>query len=110
MVIIDCSKGLRAAVGKAFHDQAIIQRGQWHKRENVVSYLPKWHQKTWRKKLQQAYEQPSDEAASQALESLKPGLRLLNASALNTLEEGLEETLTLHRLGLFKYLGISFKD
>jgi putative transposase len=37
LVIIDGSKGLRAAVGKAFHDQAIIQRCQWHKRENVVS-------------------------------------------------------------------------
>ena len=80
LVIIDGSKGLRAAVGKAFHDQAIIQRCQWHKRENVVSYLPKLHQKTWRKKLQQAYEQPSYEAASQALERLKPGLRLLNFS------------------------------
>lgn len=109
LVIIDGSKGLRAAVGKAFHDQAIIQRCQWHKRENVVSYLPKSQQKPWRKKLQQAYEQPTYEAASQALERLKPGLRLLNVSALNSLEEGLEETLTLHRLGLFKHLGISFK-
>jgi putative transposase len=56
-----------------------------------------------------AYEQPTYEAASQALERLKPELRLLNASAMNSLEEGLEETLTLHRLGLFKHLGISFK-
>ena len=82
------------------HDQSINQRCQWHKRENVVSYLPKSHQKTWRKKLQRAYEQPTDEAAIQALERLKPELRL---------EEGLEETLTLHRLDLFKHLSISFK-
>lgn len=108
-VVIDGSKGLRAAVGKASRDQAILQRCQWHKRENGVSYLPKSYQKTWRKKLQQAYEQPTYEAASQAPERLKPELRLLNASALNSLEEGLEETLTLHRLGLFKHLGISFK-
>jgi putative transposase len=109
LVIIDGSKGLRAAVGKAFHDQAIIQRCQWHKRENVVSYLPKSQQKTWRKKLQRAYEQPTYPAAKQALERLKPELRLLNASAVNSLEEGLEETLTLHRLGLFTHLGLSFK-
>ncbi len=109
LVVIDGSKGLRAAVGRVFHDQAIIQRCQGHKRENVVSYLPKSHQKTWRKKLQRAYEQPTYQAASQALERLKPELRLLNASAVNSLEEGLEETLTLHRLGLFTHLGISFK-
>ncbi|MBI1746953.1 MAG: hypothetical protein HYR55_10245, partial [Acidobacteria bacterium] len=32
-----------------------------------------------------------------------------NGSAVKSLEEGLEETLTLHRLGLFKELGTSFK-
>src|SRR5206468_1183437 len=36
-------------------------------------------------------------------------LRLLNASAAASLEEGLEETLTLHRLGVFPALGVSFK-
>jgi transposase-like protein len=109
LVVIDGSKGLRAAVRKVFRDKAIIQRCQWHKRENVVSYLPKSHQKAWRKKLQRAYEQPTYEAACQALGRLKPELRLLNASAVNSLEEGLEETLTLHRLGLFNDLGKSFK-
>jgi putative transposase len=96
-------------VRKVFRDKAIIQRCQWHNRENVVSYLPKSHQQAWRKKLQRAYEQPTYGAACQALGRLKPELRLLNASALNSLEEGLEETLTLHRLGLFNDLGKSFK-
>ena len=36
-------------------------------------------------------------------------LRLLNVSAAKSLSEGLEETLTLHRLGLFPELGLSFK-
>ena len=76
LVVIDGSKGLRAAVRKVFRDKAIIQSCQWHKRENVVSYLPKSHQKAWRKKLQRAYEQPTYEAACQALERLKPELRL----------------------------------
>ncbi len=40
---------------------------------------------------------------------LKSELKLLNQSALASLEEGLEETLTLHRLGLFTQLGISLK-
>jgi putative transposase len=109
LVVIDGSKGLKAAVRKVFHHKAIIQRCQWHKRENVVSYLPESHRKAWRKKLQRAYEQMTYDDAQEALNRLKPELQLLNVSALNSLEEGLEETLTLHRLGLFKHLGKSFK-
>ena len=36
-------------------------------------------------------------------------MAILNQSAVRSLEEGLEETLTLHRLGLFKQLAESFK-
>ena len=109
LVVIDGSKGLKAAVRKVFHHKAIIQRCQWHKRENVVSYLPESHRKGWRKKLQRVYEAETLIEVRQGLERLKSELRLLNASAVTSLEEGLEETLTLHRLGLFKYLGKSFK-
>ena len=41
LVILDGGKGLRSAVKKAFRDQVLVQRCQWHKRENVVSYLSK---------------------------------------------------------------------
>ena len=37
LVIVDGGKGLRAAVRKAFRHRALVQRCQWHKRENVVS-------------------------------------------------------------------------
>ena len=109
LCIIDGAKGLRSAVRKVFRDKVIIQRCQWHKRENVIRYLPKGQQATWRRKLQRAYSQPTYEAAHQALNRLKPELRLINESAVTSLEEGLEETLTLHRLGLFTALGKSFK-
>jgi putative transposase len=36
-------------------------------------------------------------------------LGVLNESAVRSLDEGLEETLTLHRLGVFRELGISLK-
>ena len=36
-------------------------------------------------------------------------LTLVNESAARSLEEGLEETLTLHRLGIFRQMGTSFK-
>lgn len=40
---------------------------------------------------------------------IKRELQLLNQSAAASLDEGLEETLTLHKLGLFVKLGESFK-
>ena len=45
----------------------------------------------------------------QELASTRKELNFLNQSAVNSLDEGLEETLTLHRLGMFEFLGISLK-
>jgi transposase-like protein len=76
----------------------------------VVSYLPKAdHQKTWRSKLRRAYQEPSYEAAKARLMELKAELEQINRKAARSLQEGLEETLTLHRLGLFEELGRSLK-
>jgi transposase-like protein len=61
LVVIDGSKGLRAAVTRAFKDRAVVGRCQWHKRENIVSYLPKKEQAAWRKRLQRAYNRPTFE-------------------------------------------------
>ena len=109
LFVIDGAKGLRKAVGKVFGNKAAVQRCQWHKRENVVGYLPTGQQTTWRRKLQAAYEQPTYAKAKASLSRLRSELTRLNVSAVSSLDEGLEETLTLHRLGLFKELGRSFK-
>jgi transposase-like protein len=109
LVVLDGAKGLRAAVAEVFGGGAQVQRCQWHKRENVVRHLPRAHQATWRRKLQGAYEQPTYAQAKRALQRLTAELRLVNVSAAQSLAEGLEETLTLHRLGLFRELGASLK-
>lgn len=109
LVVIDGSKGIRAAVKKAFKDKAIVQRCQWHKRENVIKYLPKHEQAGWRKKLQRAHNKATYAEAKSAVMKLIEELESRNLSAANSLKEGLEETLTLHRLGVFELLGISFK-
>jgi transposase-like protein len=109
LVVLDGAKGLHAAVREVFGAAVPIQRCQWHKRENVVRYLPRAVQATWRGKLQAAYTHPDYAAAQRALQRLVRELRLVNASAARSLEEGLEETLTLHRLGVFAALGTSFK-
>ena len=109
LVIVDGGKGLRAAVKRAFGNRALVQRCQWHKRENVVSYLSKTEQAAWRKRLQRAYQRPEYNEARAALEQLHGELEERNQSAAASLEEGLEETLTLHRLGVYGVLGRSFK-
>ncbi|HLD64076.1 MAG TPA: IS256 family transposase, partial [Candidatus Peribacteraceae bacterium] len=45
----------------------------------------------------------------QKLMNVRQELKRLNVSAVASLDEGLEETLTLHRLGVFSELGTSFK-
>ena len=107
LVILDGGKGLHRAVHDVFGAQAQIQRCVWHKRENVVAYLPKHLQAPWRVKLQQAYRHLTYTAAHEALRRLQGELRRLNEDAARSLAEGLEETLTLHRLGLAERLGIS---
>jgi transposase-like protein len=109
LVVIDGSKGLRRAIDDVFGDRAEVQRCQWHKRENVVSYLPKSEQAQWRRKLQAAYAHPSYTDAKRALLRLHRELTVENESAAASLLEGLEDTLTLHRLNVFPELGRAFK-
>ena len=109
LVILDGGKGLRSAVRKAFRHGALVQRCQWHKRENVVSHLAKSEQAVWRQRLQRAYNRPEYDEALTALETLHGELDDRNQSAAGSLTEGLDETLTLHRLGLYGVLGRSLK-
>ena len=94
---------------KAFANRALVQRCQWHKRENVVGYLPKSEQVAWRQRLQRAYNRPTYDEASSALDQLHAELEERNQSAATSLAEGLDETLTLHRLGVYSVLGCSLK-
>jgi putative transposase len=100
LVVLDGAKGLRAAVRDVFGDEVAVQRCQWHKRENVLSYLTKPQQLVWRRKLHAAYAHGAHTDAKRALQQLVRELAVLNESAARSLEEGLDETLTLHRLGL----------
>jgi len=109
LAVVDGSKGLHAGLRKAFKGRVLIQRCQWHKRENVLSYLSKVDQKYWRGRLQRAYERPTYEEAQRALLKIRNELEQINESAVRSLDEGLEETLTLHRLGMFPLVGRSLK-
>ena len=74
-----------------------------------MKHLPKGAQGTWRTRLQRAYQRPTYAEARAARHRLQRDLKTRNQSAAQSLAEGLEETLTLHRLGVFALLGLSFK-
>lgn len=109
LVALDGAKGIRKAVDRVFAGHALVQRCQWHKRENVIRYLGEAQRQAMRGRLQHAYNRPTLAEAKAALLRVKKELSLQNESAVRSLEEGFEETLTLHRLGLFRELGISLK-
>ena len=102
LFVTDGAGGLHKAIREIFSGYALIQRCQWHKRENIVGYLPKFDRKKWRRKLRRAYRKPTYEEAKSALKDL-------HAEAARSLQEGLEQTLTLHRLGVFEEVGRSLK-
>lgn len=109
LCVIDGSKGLRSAIVNVLRGRAVVQRCQWHKRENVMSHLSKKEQPYWRKRLQDAYQRPTYAEAKRELGKIRSELDLINQSAVASLDEGFEETLTLHRLGVFPLLGRSLK-
>lgn len=109
LVVVDGSRGLISAIKQTWQDHVLIQRCQWHKRENVVEYVSQGEQPFLRRALQKAYERPTEEEARRELMKIRAELEERNLSAVRSLDEGLEETLALHRLGLFPLLGRSLK-
>jgi putative transposase len=100
LFIIDGSKGIRTAIAQKFGPYALIQRCRWHKRENVVSYLNEADQAVFRRRLQDAYALTTYQEARAGLKQVHRELEKINRSAANSLLEGLDETLTIHELGL----------
>ena len=108
LVVTDGSKGIHKAVEDTFGHYAVLQRCQWHKRENVVSYLKDSEQQQMRKTLQRAYTHSEYATSKAALEQIAAELKVRNVRAANSLLEGLEQTLTIQRLGLHEQLASSF--
>jgi transposase-like protein len=98
LYILDGAKALHAAVRRHAGAAAFIQRCQVHKKRNVVDHLPEEHKADVKKKLQNAYAMADYTDARRALERLHRELMDLNPSAARSLEEGMEETLTVHKL------------
>ena len=109
LFIVDGAKALSSVIRKKFPGSE-IQRCQLHKRRNVTEHLPEIHQADVERRLKAAYAMSSYKDAKAALHRVMDQLERLNPSAARSLAEGLEETLTLHRLNVADALRISLKS
>lgn len=100
LVVIDGAKALRKAVGEVFGTNALVQRCRIHKRRNVLDYLKEEHQHQVSLRLRAAWSEPDAKKAAAELRKIVGWLRTISPGAARSLEEGLEETLTVNRLGL----------
>jgi len=67
---------------------------------DVKEYLPENCQKDYDRRMRNAYAMNNYAEAKEALQKIFRQLERINPSAARSLEEGLEETLTVHRLGV----------
>ena len=100
LFVIDGAKALRAGIERVFGERAEVQRCQIHKRRNVKEHLSKSAQGDTDRRIRNAYAMTEYAAAKAELEKIFRQLERINSSAARSLEEGLEETLTVHRLGV----------
>jgi transposase-like protein len=108
LYVLDGGKALFAGVRQAAGKAAVVQRCQIHKIRNVIGHLPEEHHGHVRQRLYCAYNMREYSEARRLLDLLHRDLMDLNPSAARSLEEGLNETLTIHRLRIPPLLRTSF--
>jgi transposase-like protein len=99
LVGLDGSKALRKAVLDVL-DHPVIQRCQLHKIRNVKDHLPQRLRSSVGRRMTDAYHAGSALEAEAALLALAKELDRTHPGAAASLREGLDETLTVLRLGV----------
>ena len=98
--VIDGGKALRRAILDCFGELALVQRCQEHKRRNVIEHLPKELHASVGRALRDAWGSANAELARKQLARLATSLQAKHPGAAASLREGLEETLTVQKLGI----------
>ena len=99
LFVIDGAGALRKAIRESFGSVPLVQRCQVHKIRNVLDHLPEEYYASVRKAMREAYGTASVKLARKQLLRLADSLRDAHPGAAASLEEGLDETLTLQELG-----------
>ena len=100
LFIIDGSKALSRAIRRSFGRETAIQRCQIHKARNIMERLPKGLHASVRRALRQAWELDDAARAERLIRKLAQRLEHEAPGVSGSLLEGLDEILTVTRLGL----------
>jgi transposase-like protein len=100
LVVIDGAKALRKAVRDVLGVHTPVQRCVRHKERNVLGHLPERDQPLVRRRLRAAWALDDHDRALDQLRGLADELTRTHPGAAASLREGMEETLTVTRLGV----------
>jgi transposase-like protein len=100
LFVLDGAKALQAAVKSVWGDNAVVQRCQVHKKRNVKEHLAESHWPELSARLAEAYGETDYARALSLLKQTATWLERINPDAAASLREGMEETLTVVRLGV----------
>jgi transposase-like protein len=99
LFVIDGAKALRKAIRTVF-GEAPVQRCVRHKERNVAEHLPERERPAVKRRLRAAWAEGDHDRALSRLRALAGELDRTHPGAAASLREGMEETLTLTRLGI----------
>jgi transposase-like protein len=99
LFVLDGSKALRKAVRSVF-GEVPVQRCLWHKERNVTQHLPERDRPPIKTRLRKAWRETDYPRALEQLQRLADELEHTHPGAAGSLREGMEETLTVIKLGI----------
>src|SRR6516225_4558827 len=100
LFVIDGSKALRKAIRQVFGNDVPVQRCVQHKERNVLDHLPERDRQPVKARLRRAWKETDHDRAFEQLNTLAVELDRAHPGAASSLREGMEETLTVTRLGI----------
>ncbi len=110
LFVIDGSKGLRKAIRQVFGNDVPVQRCTQHKQRNVLDHLPERNRSAVKTRLRRAWQETNHERALEQLTALAIELDRDHPGAAASLREGMEETLTVTRLGITGKLKLTLQS
>jgi transposase-like protein len=100
LFVIDGAKALRRAIKDVFGEHALVHRCHRHKERNVTDLLPERDRATVRARIRAAWSLTDPLLAEQRLQLLVGEIEQTWPDAAGSLREGIDDTLTLMRLGI----------
>lgn len=109
LFVIDGGRAIRKVIREHYGELAAVQRCRKHKLENITGHLPERERTFIARKVRAAWSGPDAAAAERELRAIAGHLESAHPGAAASMLEGLEETLTVTRLGLPSSLLRTFK-